>query len=193
MTEKANVDVSDHAIFSSRPSVFDRLEPLTPEQRPSVFSRMEQDKTPKSSIFHRLKGDKQLKSSIFTIIKIGGKSSSSLLAQDGNSMFSRLGEVNEVQSSVPSRMKRISALDIKTDGSLKINKYTLVITSCEASSNSNGKIKDEEQASSHLVVVQEADNLKAKTEVAEASETSKNTEDFQYSPTNGKFLKCYFP
>ena len=56
-------------------------------------------------------------------------------------MFSRLGEVNEAQSSVPSRMKRITALDIKTYGSLKVKRHTLVITNCDGSSNSKGKIK----------------------------------------------------
>uniref|UniRef100_A0A7C9DQF5 Uncharacterized protein n=1 Tax=Opuntia streptacantha TaxID=393608 RepID=A0A7C9DQF5_OPUST len=109
-------------------------------------------------MFQRLQDDKQPKPSIFTKIKTGAKSSNSSLAQDMNSMFSRLGEINEVQSSVPSRMKQIAAFDIKTDGSLKIKRCTMVITSYEASSNSKGKIKDEEQASSHPVTAWEADD-----------------------------------
>jgi len=41
-------------------------------------------------------------------------------------------------------MKRVSTLDVKIDGSLKVKKSTLVITSYEASSNSKEEIKDEE-------------------------------------------------
>jgi len=78
---------------------------------------MEKDKTPKPFVFRRLKGGKQPKPSVFLRIKKGGKFSSSSLAQDENFVFSRLGEVNEVQSFIPSRMRRLSALDIKTDGS----------------------------------------------------------------------------
>jgi len=50
-------------------------------------------------------------------------------------------------------MKRIVALEIKTDGYLKVKRQTLVITSCAASSNLEGKIKDEEQTSYHSVTV----------------------------------------
>jgi len=108
-------------------------------------------------------------------------------------MFRYLGEVNEVQSSVSSRMKHVSTLDVITDGSLKVKKRTLVITSYKTSLNSKGKIKDEKQASSHPVTVQEADDLKVKTRSTEARETSENVGDFQYGPANGKFLKRHFP
>jgi len=50
-------------------------------------------------------------------------------------VFSLLGEVNEVQSSIPSHMKYISTLDIMTNGSLKFKRCTLVIINCEATSN----------------------------------------------------------
>jgi len=117
---------------------------------------MGRDKTPKLSVFQRLRGSKSRNPSIFTRIKTGGKFSSSSLAQDGNSVFNRLGEVNKVQSSVPSRMKSVSTLHVKNDGSLKVKRHTLVITSYETSPNSKGKIKDEEQTSSHPVTVREA-------------------------------------
>jgi len=37
-------------------------------------------------------------------------------------------------------MKRISTLDVKTNGSLKVRRHPLVITNCEASSTSKEKI-----------------------------------------------------
>jgi len=68
-------------------------------------------------------------------------------------VFTRLGEVKEVQNYMPSCMKHISTLDVKTDGSLKVKRHTLVITSCEASSNSKEKIKEDGQVSSHPITV----------------------------------------
>ena len=137
---------------------------------------MGRNKTPKPSVFQRLKGGKPPKPSIFTRIKIGGKFLSSSHTQDDNSMFSHLGEVNEVQSSVPSSMKRISTLDVKTNGSLKVRRHTLVITSCKTNSNSKGKTENEEQGSSHPVIVREDDDLKVETGSTEALETPENEE-----------------
>jgi len=84
-----------------------------------------------------------------------------------------LGEPNQVQSFIPSHTKCISTLDVKIDGSLKVKICTLVITSCDASSNSKEKIK-EEQASSDHVIVQEADNLKAEVKSTEAPKTKES-------------------
>jgi len=134
---------------------------------------MAKDKTPKPSMFQRMQGGKQPKPSVFTRIKIGGKSTSSSTAQDENSVFNNLGEVNEVQSSISSCIKCIAALDIKNDGSLKVKRCSLLITSCDASSNSKDKIKDEEQASSHLVTIWEADDLEDKTELAKVQKIQK--------------------
>ena len=50
-------------------------------------------------------------------------------------------------------MKHISTLDVKNNGSLKVKRHTLVITSCEASLNSKGKIEEEEQDFSNQVTV----------------------------------------
>ena len=93
-------------------------------------------------------------------------------------MFSRLDEVNEVQSSVPSCVKCISTLDVKTDGSIKVKRRTLVITNCEANSNSEEKIKGDGQASFYPVTIREDDNLEDDIQSAEAPETTENAEDF---------------
>jgi len=56
-------------------------------------------------------------------------------------------------------MKRISTSDVKSDGSLKVKRRTLVITSYQTSSNAKGKIKDEEQPSSPPITIREDDDL----------------------------------
>jgi len=60
-------------------------------------------------------------------------------------------------------MKRVSILDVNTDGSLKVKRYTLVITSYGTSSNAKGKMKDEEQPPSHPITIREADDLEDDT------------------------------
>ena len=124
---------NDNAMSGLKSSVFDRLQPLTPHKRPSVFKRMGRDKTSKPSVFQRLQGSKQPKPSVFTGIKTRVKFSSSSLTQDGNSVFTHLGKVNEVQSFIPSSMKRICTFDVKTVASLKVKRRTLGITNCKAS------------------------------------------------------------
>jgi len=98
--------------------------------------------------------------------------------QDGDSVFRHLGEVNEVQSFVPSSMKCVSTLDAKTNGSLKVKSCTLVITSYGTSSNSKSKIKDKEQPSSHPVTIREADVLEDDTQSAEVPNILENVEGF---------------
>jgi len=85
-------------------------------------------------------------------------------------VFSRLGEMNEIKSSIPSRMKRISTLDVKIDGSLKVKRCTLVITNYEASSTLKEKIQRDKQAPFHPVTVREAIGLEDDTKLAEALE-----------------------
>ena len=82
-------------------------------------------------------------------------------------MFDRLGNTYKAQT----HMKHVSTLEVKNNGSLKVKRCTLVITSCEASSNSKGKIEKEEQDFSNQVTVQEIGDLEAKVETAEALET----------------------
>ena len=86
-------------------------------------------------------------------------------------MFNRLGETNEVQSFVSSHMKHISTLDVKIDGSLKVKRRTLVITSCEASSHSKDEIKDKDQVSSNHIMIREADDLETEVEPHESPKT----------------------
>jgi len=90
-------------------------------------------------------------------------------------VFDYLGEVNKVQSSIPSCMKCVSILDVKTNNSLKVKRHTVVITIFEASSNSKEKIKEEEQASSKHVKVRETDKLEAKVKPAEALKNRKGS------------------
>ena len=74
-------------------------------------------------------------------------------------MFIRLGELNEVQSSIPTRMKRVSTLDVKIDGSLKVKRHVLVLTGHGAKANSKERTKEEEQASSNRIACQHVDNF----------------------------------
>jgi len=114
-----------------------------------MLNRKGKDKDFKSSVFQRLKGDRQLKSSVVTKITGGKNSSASSPTQVRISVFNCLGETNEFQSSIPSCMKPVYILNIKSDGSLKVKRHTLVIIYCEISSNSKDKVKDEEQVSSN--------------------------------------------
>jgi len=81
-------------------------------------------------------------------------------------VFNRLGEAREVQSLIPSCMKRVSMLDVKIDGSLKVKRRTLVITNYDASSNSKDKIEEEDQVSSNHNMIREVDDLETEIELA---------------------------
>ena len=105
-------------------------------------------------------------------------------------MFIRL--VKQMKSKALS-LYACTPLDIKTDGSLKVNRRTLVITSCEASSNSKENNKEDGQASSHPITVQKANDLEAETGLTKLLKTLEDAEDFQHGPTNVKLLKCYSP
>ena len=74
-------------------------------------------------------------------------------------------------------MKHISIVDVKTGDPLKVKIFTLVITYCEASLNSKGKIEEERASSDHFTV-QEADDLEAKVESVEAAATSEDGKGF---------------
>ena len=139
------------------------------QRHPSVFNRIGKDKAPKLSAFQRLKRDSQLKHSVFTRIAGGKKPSGLSPAQIESLVFNKLGETNEFQSFIPSRMKHVLTLDVKIDGFLKVRRCTLVITSCDASLNSKDKIKDEDQVSSNHITIREADDLEAEVELAEVT------------------------
>jgi len=89
-----------------------------------------------------------------------------------------MSEVNEVQSSVYSCRKCIFTLGVKTNDSLKVKRNIAIITNCEASSNSKGKIKEEELTTSDHVIVREASNLEAEVESAGALEWTINAKGF---------------
>ena len=97
-------------------------------QCPSMFRRIGKGKILKSFLFHRLKKDEQPKLSVFARIKIGEMSSSAPSSQKRDSAFSRLGKTNEVQSSILSRMKHVSTLDVKVDDSQKVKRRILILT-----------------------------------------------------------------
>jgi len=69
--------------------------------------------------------------------------------------FSRLGVINEVQSSIPSHMKHFSTLDVKMDGLLRVKGHTIVFTGQQKSSNSNEKPEEEQIASSNHITILE--------------------------------------
>jgi len=64
-------------------------------------------------------------------------------------------------------MKRVSTLDVKIEGTLKVTRHTLVITSCDASWNSKDEIKDEDQVFSNHSKIREADDQETAVEPVE--------------------------
>ena len=91
-----------------------------------MFYRVRNGKVLKSSTFWRLKVGTQLKPSVFTKIKSGKELTSSSSAQEKDLVFGRLNEINEVYSAIPSRMKCLLTLDVKTEGSLRVKRRTVV-------------------------------------------------------------------
>jgi len=157
--EEVDDNEGENAKTNPETTVFDRLQPSTSCQCPSVFRRIGKGIIPKPSIFRRLKKDEQPKSSIFARIKIGETSSSAPPSQKRDSMFSRLGKTNEVQSSIPSRMKRVSTLDVRLDGSLKVKRCVLILTGHGAKANSKERTNRDEQTSCNCDASQEVDVL----------------------------------
>ena len=80
---------------------------------------------------------------------MGEISSSALPSQKKDSVFSHLTEINEVQSSIPSCIKRVSTLDVKVDDSLKVMRRVLILTGYGVKASSKERTKEEEQASSN--------------------------------------------
>ena len=65
---------------------------------------------------------------VFNKITKSRESSNPLPQEQKGSVFNGLGDENEVQSSIPSRMRQFSTFDVKTDGSLRVKRYTMVFT-----------------------------------------------------------------
>jgi len=154
-----------------KPSVIYRLQPSTSKKCPSVFTRIRNGKNHKISVFNRIKDVPHPKHSIFARMKTDKKSSSSRLQRQKSSMFSRLGVINEVQSSIPSHMKRFSSLDVKTDNSLRENRSTVIFTSQQNNSNSNQEAEEEEVVFSNHITTHECDNSDSEIELAETPES----------------------
>ena len=76
-------------------------------------------------------------------------------------MFNQLGDGTKVQSSIPSRMKQFSTLDVKIDGSLMVKRCNVVFTSQPSSFDSNKEDEEEEVASSNHITVQEYEDSKS--------------------------------
>jgi len=68
-------------------------------------------------------------------------------------VFNRLDDGNEVQSSIPLHMKRFSTLDVKTDGSLRVKRHTMVFTSQPSNFEIDKEDEQEEVTSSNHIAV----------------------------------------
>jgi len=85
-------------------------------------------------------------------------------------VFNRLGNGNEVQSSIPSRMKQFSTLNVKTDGSLRVKMHTVMFKGQPAIFNSN-KEREKQEVNSHHITIRECQDPDPKIELAETPKT----------------------
>ena len=124
------MDESDDENAQANPKsfVFDRLQLHSVEKHPSVFTPIGESKDPKVSVFNKIKDGSRPKRSVFTRSKTIEKPSDSCLQQEKSSAFRHLGVINEVKSSIPSRIKQLSTLDVKMDGSLRVKRRIVVLT-----------------------------------------------------------------
>jgi len=68
-------------------------------------------------------------------------------------MLNYLTHGSEVQSSIPSCTKRFSALDVKTNGPLRVKRHIVIFTSQEGNSISSKEDEQEEITSSNHIIV----------------------------------------
>jgi len=73
-------------------------------------------------------------------------------------------------------MKRLSTLDVKMDGSLRVKRRTMVLTGQPKSSKSNEKPEEEQVASSNHIIICECDDSDSDSEI-ELVECPKTLED----------------
>ncbi|KAH7861391.1 hypothetical protein Vadar_025523 [Vaccinium darrowii] len=143
------VEEDDNQQSSPRVSVFDRIE--APGNRTSVFDRLGVTKeTRKESTL-------QIKKSIFS--RLGNRSISSKgenIKGKGKSIEidSSKGD-EETRSSIPSRMKRITSLDVDTEGPLKVKRCTIVLTGQHKGQAKVAKEEEMEYTTSYHVEVEE--------------------------------------
>jgi len=172
--EEVDVSEDENASPNPKPSVFDRLQSSTSKKCLPVFACIGKGKDHRCSVFNRIKNDPQPKPSVFARIGAGEKSSSSQLQHEKSSAFSRLGVINEVQSSISSRMKRFSSLDIKIDSSLRVKMRTVVFTGQRKNYRSNEEAEEEEVVSSNHITIHEGDDSDSEIKLAEIPKTFKD-------------------
>ena len=68
-------------------------------------------------------------------------------------------------------MKRFSSLDVKTDGSLRVKRRTVIFTCQQKNSNSSNEAEEEEVVSSNHITTHECDDSDLEIELAETPET----------------------
>ena len=68
-------------------------------------------------------------------------------------------------------MKHFSSLDVKTNGSLRIKRHTVVFTSQPKNFGSNEEVEKEEVVSSNHFTIHECDDLDSEIELAETPKT----------------------
>jgi len=169
--EEVNESEEESASPKLKPSVFDRLQSPTPRKCPLVFTRIGKGKGRKVSVFNEIKDVPQKRRSLFARIKTGEDSSSSHLQQEKSSVFSCFGIMNEVQSSIPSCIKRFSSLDVKTDGSLRVKRRTMIFTGQQNNSDSSNEAKEVEIVPSNHITAHECEDSDSEIELAETPKT----------------------
>ncbi|KMT11045.1 hypothetical protein BVRB_5g111360 [Beta vulgaris subsp. vulgaris] len=175
-------------------SVFDRIKPASIQPQCSVFDRLEgrekspssssifqrlagrrKDATPyssKRSVFNRLGKDTQCKKSVFS--RIGESKVNSKQQWRRKDVVKVEGEFKlekEVRSTIPSRMKRFSTLEVKMGKSLTVRGHTIVLTNQKPSIVQNEGSDEETAASCNHVTVCEAEGQDEEVETAEAPKT----------------------
>ncbi|KAG5529093.1 hypothetical protein RHGRI_029682 [Rhododendron griersonianum] len=143
------VKEDDNEQVAPRVSVFDRIEAPIPQT--SVFNRLGVTKEtcegatlqPKKSIFSRL----------------GNRSTSSRehnSEREGKSIeLDSAKEDEETRSSIPSRMKRITSLEVNTEGPLKVKRRTIVLTGQPKGNEIAEKEEEMAYTTSYHVAVEE--------------------------------------
>ena len=151
LVEEAEQSEDESVSPNPTTSVFDWLQSSTSKKCMSVFTYTGKEKDRKISVVNRIKDGPKPKRSIFAIIKTSEMSSSSWLQQVKSSAFSGLGVINEVHSSIPSQMKGFSSLDVKTDGSLRVKRRTVIFMGQQNNSNSSNEAEEEEVVHSNHI------------------------------------------
>jgi len=164
---------SDEEDVKNKPksSVFNRLQSSSLQGRTLAFNRVGNNNMLRPFAFWRLKVGTQSKSSVFTKIKSSEESPSSSHSQEKTSVFGRLDKTNEVQSAIPSHMKRLSTLNVSRDGSLRVKRPTVVFAGHKAHPNPSEEVIEKEQASSNHITVRELDDSNSEIELARTPKT----------------------